>query len=117
MNYYFDTGRLLFFIILSLAFAIYLLAKSKDTTLGWSFTLLIIGITFLSISVIYASNVEDNWTHEFIVAFLSFKLVGCDMLYNGAYYLRSIAYTLIFGGIVQFGIATFYKMKQKREKV
>jgi hypothetical protein len=114
MDYFYDTGGLIFLIIMSIGFAIYLLAKSKDATFGDALVLLIGGIIFLSISIIIASNVEDNWTHEFIFAFLSFKQVGCEMQYSGAYYLRSIAYTGIFCGFVQFGIAAFNKMKQKR---
>ena len=103
MTYPTDAGRLYFFLIVSVVLAVYIIIKRKEMEGSYKGGLIVtsIGILLLLISIAGICTTEGHWDSDFILAFLSFKVVSAKMGIGGLYYLRAMAYT-----IVMFGMGT-----------
>jgi len=108
MPYPTDSGRLYFFLVISVGLAIYLFFNRKEMPGGYKAASIwfSIGILALLISIVGICTTEDHWDSAFILAFLSFKEVSPKIGIGGLYYLRAMSYSILIMGIATliFGI-------------
>jgi hypothetical protein len=107
MSYPTDNIRLIFFLIVTAGLATYLFLKRKELQGAPYYTGLLVlsgGILALLISIVGICATEGHWDSDFILAFLSFKVVSPKREIGALYYLRAMGYSIVMAGIaILFG--------------